>query len=206
MLYLKKIYRPIQSLFPQYTWRLKNDENTIYLTFDDGPYPGVTDEVLSILSKYNAKGTFFCIGANVEKHPELYQQIIDEGNAVGNHSYSHRSGWKMSKSSYVEDVARAKKHIDSNLYRPPYGRLKRSQASVLSEDYNIIMWDVMPGDFDASRSADQCYSSIIKNTTSGSIIVLHDNLKSKSNVLDVLPRALEYFKTQGYRFDTIPTE
>lgn len=206
MLYFNKIYRPIQSLFPQYTWRIKSDSKTIYFTFDDGPCPGVTDEILTILQEYKAKATFFCIGNNVEQYPILYQRILDESHTVGNHSYSHASGWKMKKENYLQDVAMAKKLIDSNLYRPPYGRLTRSQAQALQYNYSIVMWDVMPGDFDPNISADQCYSNIIKNTSSGSIIVLHDSEKAKKTVLEVLPKVLNYYNKQGYDFKKIPTD
>lgn len=206
MFYLKKIYRPIQSIFPKYTWRLDNADNSIYLTFDDGPCPGVTDVILTQLKAYNAKATFFCIGSNVEKYPELYQQIIDEGHAVGNHSYSHISGWKMNKADYLQDIAKAKKYIESNLFRPPYGRVRRSQGNAILDNYKIIMYDVMPGDFDNNLTPDQCYNYIIQYSSAGSIVVLHDSEKAKRTVLEILPQVLAHYTSNGYLLKSISSK
>lgn len=202
-MYLKKIYPPIQWLYPQYTWRVKTLEKKIFLTFDDGPCPDVTDPILDILDQYQVKATFFCIGREVDRYPDLYQRTIAHGHRIGNHSYSHISGYKMSAKEYVADVAKASKLIESNLYRPPYGKMKRSQSQAIAHNYKIMMWDIMPGDFDPKVSAQECYKHIISGARPGSIIVLHDNLKSKKSVLDVLPRAIEHLLETGYAFDTL---
>lgn len=175
----------------------------MYLTFDDGPIPEVTPEVLRILAEYNAKATFFCIGDNVEKHPDVYKQVLDEGHAVGNHTQNHLSGWKTEDYAYFRNTLQSAQHIDSDLFRPPYGRIKRSQATVLKQRYKIIMWDVLSGDFDPKTTQQQCLDNVINNAREGSIIVFHDSLKAQDKMLFALPRVLAHFGELGYRFDTL---
>lgn len=181
-------------------WSVPADSKVIYLTFDDGPVPEVTPEVLDILRKYDCKATFFCVGENVSKYPELYRRLLSEGHRTGNHSFNHVRGFKMNAADYVENVNKARDWIDSRLFRPPHGQLKPSQAKMLKDDYSLVMWDVITYDYDASVEADKIFKTIRKNLRPGSIVVFHDSLKARKNVLKVLPKALEFWKEQGYNF------
>ncbi len=190
----------IQSFFPQAVFRLEVSTPCIYLTFDDGPTPHVTDWVLSQLAPYDAKATFFCLGKQVEKYPDLFQAIQQQGHQIGNHSYHHFNGLKTATSTYLADVEKAKDLIDSNLFRPPYGQLKWSQYQALKQEYRMIFWEVMAGDFDEKVSKEKCLQRIYDNMNAGSILVLHDSLKCEEKVRFVLPRLLEYYTERGYRF------
>jgi len=202
-MYLVKTPRFIQRLFPNFTWQLPATEKVLHLTFDDGPIPKVTPWVLEQLKKYNAKGTFFCVGDNVRKHPQVFEQVLAGGHAVGNHTYHHLSGWSTDNSDYVQNVQQCKELVASTLFRPPYGRLTPKQAQLLQQHYRIIMWDVLSGDFDQNLSEEDCLQNVLKNAQSGSIIVFHDSLKAQQRLEYVLPRTLEHFSKAGYRFATI---
>ncbi|NUM51976.1 MAG: polysaccharide deacetylase family protein [Flavobacteriales bacterium] len=182
---LKKIYSGL-------IWEVHNNHNQVFLTFDDGPTPGITEEVLTILGKNNAKATFFCTGKNVEKNPVLYQHILQEGHAVGNHSFLHQNGWRINDADYVQDIKRCCNLIDSNLFRPPYGKITFSQIEKLKFDFKIVMWSVLSADFDDTITPQQCLKNSIDQIKSGSIIVFHDSEKAKKNMLYALPRFLEY--------------
>ncbi|MFO7657532.1 MAG: polysaccharide deacetylase family protein [Bacteroidales bacterium] len=188
---LKKIYYSL-------IWDLQNGEKDIFLTFDDGPNPEITPKVLEILSQYNAKATFFCIGRNVERYPEIYSQVTAAGHSVGNHTYSHLKGWTTSNTEYYKDIELAGKLIPSGLFRPPYGKIKRSQLKYLRQFYNIIMWDIMSSDYDGDTGKEKCLKNVLDNARPGSIIVFHDSLKAGDNMLYVLPRALESLKQSGF--------
>ena len=195
----------IKKLFPSYTWSVETNEKVLYLTFDDGPHPEITPFVLSELKKFNALATFFCVGKNVLAFPEVYKQLLDEGHVVGNHTQNHLNGWKTSNDVYMKDIAEASKHIDSNLFRPPYGRITRFQAKHLSaamkgKKARVIMWDVLSADFDKEVSIDQCLQFVIFRTSPGSIIVFHDSEKASAKLLYVLPRVLQHFTEKGFRF------
>lgn len=194
---LKRMY---YSLF----WDLKNGQKELFLTFDDGPSPGVTPAVLEILNQYDAKATFFCIGRNVERYPDIFEQMKQEGHAAGNHTYSHLKGWNTPNAEYYKDIELADKLIHSGLFRPPYGKIKRSQLKYLRHSYRIIMWDVMSNDFDPAISPEKCVENVINHVHPGSIIVFHDSEKSKERTLVALPRILEVLKEQGYLFHAIP--
>lgn len=194
---LKRIY---YSLF----WDLKNGHRQVFLTFDDGPNPEVTPAVLEILDKFEARATFFCIGRNVERYPGIYEEMLKEDHTPGNHTYSHLKGWITSNTEYYNDIELAGKYIHSGLFRPPYGKIKRSQLKFLRQFYSIIMWDVMSSDYDSSLTADRCVEIVIGNTRPGSIIVFHDSEKSKPRTLEALPKILGILKDQGYTFGTIP--
>lgn len=185
----------LMKIFPELIWRFrekeKNDNNYVYLTFDDGPTPGVTTWVLDQLRQFEAKGTFFCLGKNVEKNPDLYQKIIEEGHAVGNHTYSHLKGWQMDNAEYFSDIDLAGNFIDSNLFRPPYGKVTSSQIRFLSDHYQIVMWDVLSQDYVQSLSPDKVLSNVLENVRGGSIVVFHDSVKAEPNLTYVLPRVLE---------------
>lgn len=180
-------------------WDLPNDEGKVYLTFDDGPTPGVTDKILDLLKDHGAKATFFCIGENVRSHPELFQRILNEGHAVGNHTMNHCNGWKSSITEYLDEVRRCQLFTGTNLFRPPYGRIKRRQVKALAPNYKIIMWSIISGDYDSSVSPEKCYSVVEKNLKPGSIAVFHDSVKANQNVLYALPKTLALLDLNGWR-------
>lgn len=190
--WLRKLYHP------DVTWKIPTDRKEIFLTFDDGPHPTITPFVLKCLKQYNAKATFFCIGKNVQQYPDVYQQIIDEGHAVGNHTHNHLNGWKTGDIIYLKNVVLAREIIDSRLFRPPYGRIARSQVKELSPVFKIIMWDVLSGDFDTTLSPQACFDNVANNTSAGSIVVFHDSEKAFPRLEYALPRSLAFFKENGY--------
>jgi peptidoglycan/xylan/chitin deacetylase (PgdA/CDA1 family) len=203
-LYSIKTPSIVQKLFSSYTWRFSSVPKSLYLTFDDGPTPEVTDFVLAQLKNYDAKATFFCIGKNVKSHHEIYEKILKEGHSVGNHTFNHVNGFKVTTSEYLQNVEHAAAHIHSNLFRPPYGKLRNSQGrSLLKEGYKIIMWDVLSGDWDKSITPDRSLRYILENTRNGSIIVMHDSLKAKEKIYYSLPRVLAYFTERGFEFKAI---
>lgn len=208
--YFIKIPWMVKRIFSSYVWSLPSEENIVYLTFDDGPHPIITPWVLDQLKEFDAKATFFCIGNNVEKYPDVYQKILDEEHAIGNHTYHHLNGWKTDDNKYIDDVVAAAQHIKSNLFRPPYGRIRNSQAkripaAMRREDVSIIMWDVLSADFDASFSPEQCLNNVIENVSAGSIIVFHDSEKAFNNLRYALPKTLESLKEAGFNFRKIET-
>ncbi len=193
----------IKKIYFSLIWDLYSSEKDLYLTFDDGPVPGITLEVLDILETYNAKATFFCIGRNVERYPEIFNQILKRGHAVGNHTYSHLKGWQTRNYEYYSDIKLAGSFIKSNLFRPPYGKIKRTQLKHLRHLYNIIMWDVMSFDFSKSVSKEKCLSIVINNIRKGSIIVFHDSVKAREKVLYALPQVIKVMQDKGYTFRSI---
>jgi len=205
MFYLVRTPWWLKKIYSECTWQMNTDEKLIYLTFDDGPHPVATPFVLEQLKAYNAKATFFCIGKNVAEYPFIYEQIIDDGHAVGNHTYNHLNGWKTKDADYIGNVAAAKKIIDSNLFRPPYGRATKFQLSLLKNNYGLIpiMWSVLSGDFDIHLSKEKCSDYVIKKTKSGDIIVFHDSEKALERMHYALPKTLAYFSEKGYRFEAI---
>ena len=202
--YLTKTPWIVQKVFSNYTWCYSSEEKTIYLTFDDGPTPEVTDFVLDELKKFNAKATFFCVGENVKRHHQLYERILEEGHAVGNHTFNHLNGFRTKNKQYFENIEHATTHIHSNLFRPPYGKIKKSQGRKLLKDgYQMIMWSVLSGDFDTSVSPEKCYLNVVRYASEGSIVVMHDSKKAKEKIYDSLPKILNYFSKRGYRFNRI---
>ncbi len=184
-------------------WTIPGNNKSLYLTFDDGPTPGVTNVVLDILKKYKAKATFFCLGQNVIKYPQLFDRIISEGHTVGSHGFSHLNGWKTPMKKYVHNVSQCRQIFSTNLFRPPYGKIGFKQLRILSMDYRIIMWNVMSCDYDSGISADKCAKNVIKKAKKGSIIVFHDSLKASTNCLNSLPVVLQHFAKKGFTFDNI---
>lgn len=187
---------------PDLIWEIE-DEEGIFLTFDDGPTPGVTEWVLSVLDKYNAKATFFVLGKNVEMYPDLYQKILDAGHKVGNHTYSHQKGWKMSLERYTEDVDFANDLVHSELFRPPYAQIKPSQARFLGQRYKLVMWDVVSRDYNRHLSPKTCLKNVIKYLDPGTIIVFHDSEKAFRNMRYALPRTLEAIREKGLQCKAI---
>lgn len=195
----------LKRIFPKRIWHINTVEKNIYLTFDDGPHPIATPFVLDILKEHHAKATFFCIGKNVIEFPEIYKRIIDEGHSVGNHTQHHLNGWKTDTETYLADIAEAGKYIDSNLFRPPYGRMRSNQAKQIpkflgNKQSKIVMWDVLSGDFDKSISKENCLKNVINKAKAGSIIVFHDSEKAFSNLQYALPQVLREFSSQKFVF------
>ncbi|MBP3355845.1 MAG: polysaccharide deacetylase family protein [Rikenellaceae bacterium] len=188
----------LRRLMPDLVWELE-DKGCVYLTFDDGPTPGITEWILAQLARYDARATFFCLGKNVEMYPDLYRRIVEAGHKVGNHTYSHQKGWRMSLERYVEDVDFANQFIHSDLFRPPYARIKPSQARVLSQRYHLIMWDVLSRDYNRNLSPRACLRNVTRHVEGGSIVVFHDSLKSYKNMRYALPRTLEFLREKGLR-------
>lgn len=203
----------IKRFWPEFEWHVPiAPPKTLYLTFDDGPIPYVTDFVLETLQKHDAKATFFCVGDNVEKHPAILERILAQGHQVGNHTFNHLNGWNTPDELYLENIERCKEVLNQYqaasdklkpLFRPPYGRLSATQAKVLRPFYRLIMWDVLTADFDNTLSEQKCLRRAIQYTESGSIVVFHDSLKAERNLRYVLPRYLAYFRRAGYQFATL---
>ncbi len=192
-----------QIIYPSLLWKIKSKEQDIFITFDDGPDPSTTPEILNLLAQYDAKATFFCTGKRAAKYRELLHEIQQAGHTLGNHTYNHLNGWKTSDSEYIEDVKKCLLYINSRLFRPPYGKIRFSQIRKLCNDYSIVLWTVLPGDFDPQVSADQCLKNAINYTKRGNIIVFHDNPKYFEKLMKVLPKFLEHFSNQGFRFKNI---
>jgi peptidoglycan/xylan/chitin deacetylase (PgdA/CDA1 family) len=201
-------------MFPNYVWDIATDEQIIYLTFDDGPTPEITEWTLKTLEAYNAKATFFCIGNNIEKHPEIFDQILKNGHSIGNHTHNHIKGWKTSTDDYVANVVKAQEVINSEinnqqskinkLFRPPYGQLKNKQGKALRKlGYNIIMWDVIAFDWEADISSEKCLNNVLTKTENGSIVVFHDSVKASKHLKYTLPKVLQYFSKKGFVFKAI---
>ena len=203
-MYLIKTPFWLRAIYPQCIWNIPSKEKVIYLSFDDGPHPEITPFVLEELKKYNAKATFFCIGNNVLKHPNIYEAILQEGHRVGNHTYDHLNGWNTDKEIYLENIKAAANLIDSNLFRPPYGRITKKQIRVVAPSYKIIMWEVLSGDFDLKINGLTCANNVIKNARAGSIVVFHYSQKAWDRLSVALPKILAYFSSKGYRFEVIP--
>lgn len=208
--YLVKTPNFIKSFFKDLIWSFTISKKKLYLTFDDGPTPEITLFILEQLKKYNAKATFFCVGENIEKHPTIFNQIVDEGHAVGNHTKNHLNGWKTGTLKYVENIEKTQKTIENQyfsntkLFRPPYGKIKFSQIKKLREiGYKIIMWDILSGDFDVDISNEQVLNNILKNTVNGSIIVMHDHQKAKDKLQYSLPIILKHYTSLGFSFEKI---
>jgi peptidoglycan-N-acetylglucosamine deacetylase len=199
-------------LFPDLVWKFPTQEKIIFLTFDDGPVPGPTEFVLATLKKFDVRATFFCIGDNVRKHPNVFAQVVAAGHSIGNHTFNHLKGWNYSTKDYLNNVDLCRDQFFSNqyipsgnkkLFRPPYGRITRKQIRSLKDDYKIIMWDVLTQDYSQSLSPERCLSGSLKATRPGSIIVFHDSLKAERNLTYSLPRYMEHFSKQGFVFSAL---
>lgn len=217
-MYLIKTPFLLKKLYPAYLlWHKSRNHKVIFLTFDDGPIPIVTPWVLKTLKNFNAKATFFCIGDNITKHPEIFNQLKIDGHAIGNHTYNHLKGWITDDKAYFENWEKCQELTQTNLFRPPYGRIKKSQIKLLDgaqpeirgpkptkSQISIVMWDVLSGDFDTKLPPEKCLKNVLKHTENGSIVVFHDSLKAFERLEYTLPKALDYWTKQGYIFKTLP--
>jgi len=204
-MYIVKTPLFAQWLFKKLVWRIANTKK-VFLTFDDGPIPEATPWVLDLLKENNIKSTFFCVGENVVKYPDIYQRILDEGHAIGNHTHNHLNAWKIGQSEYLSNVEKASEVIDSKLFRPPYGKLSRGLFKKLKEDYDVIMWDVLSGDFDSNISAEKCLTNVTKHSKEGSIIVFHDSIKAIEKLKYVLPKVISYFQERNISMERLEYE
>ncbi|MGC1632081.1 MAG: polysaccharide deacetylase family protein [Gelidibacter sp.] len=214
----------IKGIFPKYVWNMPDDQKVIYLTFDDGPTPEITQWTLDLLKSYNAEATFFCIGNNIQKHPQIFKDILKDGHVVGNHTFHHLKGWKTDTDAYIEDVLKTQEVMsaefrvqsengvkyssfithNSKLFRPPYGKIKSSQGKqLLKLGYKIIMWDVLAFDWKNGLSEEQCATNVISKAGPGSIVVFHDSLKASTRMKYALAKTLEHFSKEGYQFKTL---
>lgn len=207
-MYLVKTPWLLKKLYPQLIWDSDKRDRTIYLTFDDGPIPIVTPFVLNILERYKAKATFFCIGENATKHTDIFAKVKMAGHAIGNHTFNHLKGWDTADDVYVQNFVKANELLHTSLFRPPYGRIKRSQIKLLKQqqpNLKIVMWDVLSGDFDTTLTPEKCLQNVLNHTQPGSIVVFHDSLKAFERLEYVLPRAMEVWSKAGYTFSPLTT-
>lgn len=195
--------RLLRPFWGKVIWRKDPSSKVVYITFDDGPVPEVTIPVLNILAEYGIKATFFCVGDNVKKYPDTYAQMLCQGHAVGNHTFHHLKGYSVTNNEYFENIKLASKYIQSNLFRPPHGHIRFSQIKEIQKNFQIIMWDLITHDYNSSLSPNTILKTIKKYTKNGSIVVFHDSLKAKNNVLQVLPQAIAYWKSEGYEFGVL---
>jgi peptidoglycan/xylan/chitin deacetylase (PgdA/CDA1 family) len=200
---IARIPRLLSKTFRSLTWELPAGEKSVYLTFDDGPTPEVTEWVLDTLDEYQALATFFCLGNNVEAFPEIYAKILSRGHAVGSHSYSHKKGFRTSVKRYVEDVEKTAGLIHSDLFRPPYGRIRPAQVRALKKKYRIIMWSVLSVDYNTGLAEEQVVRNVVENVRPGSGIVFHDSVKASKNLYAALPEVLEFLRREGYQAHVI---
>lgn len=200
------VYLPtfLRWIYPGAIWNIKSDSKEIYLTFDDGPTPVVTEKILDLLDDYQAKATFFCIGKNIEQHPLLFNLIKAKGHHIGSHTYSHLNGWKSNSTDYLYDYQKGRELAGSNLFRPPYGRILLNPLQTIQKQDKVIMWDILSKDYDATLPPEKILRNVLRNIKPGSIIVFHDSEKAKNNVLTVLPQLLQHLKQEGYTMDAIP--
>lgn len=205
-MYLVKSPLLLKWYYPSLLWNKSRKDKVIYLTFDDGPIPNVTDFVLKTLKAFNAKATFFCIGDNISKYPEVFERVKNDGHAIGNHTFNHLKGWITDDETYVNNFLKCQELTQTNLFRPPYGRIKKSQIAKLKSQISnlqIVMWDTLSGDFDINLAPEKCYKNVIKHTRNGSIIVFHDSLKAFDRLEYTLPRVLKYFADKGFVFSSL---
>ena len=191
-------------LFPKIVWNFAENEQKVFLTFDDGPSTSVTDSILTILEQENVRATFFCIGKNVKKNPELADKILKKGHSIGNHSMTHVNGWRTRNNSYLSNINEASEFINSNLFRPPFGRFNIYSLYQILKKYKLVMWDVLSGDFDEKIEEKAVINNVINNVANGSIIVFHDNNKSKEKTLSALIKTIKKLKEKGFSFEAIP--
>jgi peptidoglycan/xylan/chitin deacetylase (PgdA/CDA1 family) len=201
--YLVKTPEILKPLAGDLLWNESREERVVYLTFDDGPTESITLEIIDILKEYGALATFFCIGGNVIRFPKAYQALLDAGHKTANHTWNHMNGWEFSDYSYFKNVLECGSVVDSNLFRPPYGRITRNQVKSLKSRFKIVMWDVLSADWRSDVSPEKCLSNVVDNASPGSIVVFHDSDKAYKNMIYALPRSLKRLKEEGYTFSAL---
>lgn len=194
----------LRWIYPNAIWNLPSERKVVYLTFDDGPTPVVTEKILNLLEDNQAKATFFCIGKNIEQHPELFKLVKVKGHHIGSHTYSHINGWESNSTDYITDYQKGRELAGSNLFRPPYGRILLNPLQTIQKQDKVIMWDILSKDYDASLTPETVLNNVLINIKPGAIIVFHDSEKAKKNVIAVLPQLLQHLKQQGYATEAIP--
>lgn len=204
MKYLVKTPAPVRKVFPRYLWKVDTREKVMYLTFDDGPTPVVTEEVLDILKEHKAKATFFCVGHRIASYPDIIARMKAEGHLIGNHTMNHKNGKKTSNEEYLEDVDACSALIETEFFRPPYGMIRSAQSTEVLKTMQIVMWDVLCGDFDPGLTPENCIRNVLKNAGEGSIVVFHDSEKAYNRMMPALRSTLREFGDQGYRFQVLP--
>lgn len=192
-----------RKLFRKFIWKLDVADPIVYLTFDDGPTPGVTDRVLELLGEYNARATFFCVGEQIQKHPDLYQRLLKERHTVGNHTMTHVDARKIEPNQYIREFEECNDLMSTNLFRPPYGKITKAVYNQILKTHKVIMWDVLSGDFDPKVDADKCVSNVVENVEKGSIVVFHDSNKAASTMLPALKETLRFLRDNGYQMEAI---
>lgn len=203
----------MRALYPDFIWRIPTQKKEIFLTFDDGPIPEITEFVLDELEKYHAKATFFCIGGNIEKYPHIFQMVVNKQHTIGNHTFNHLRGWETEDNTYIDNFIQCEKEILNQFpnskssipkfFRPPFGRIKRSQARQILKTHEVVMWDVLTGDYDQNLSKERVLSKALQHTERGSIVLFHDSIKASKNMMYALPTVLEHFSERGYIFKSL---
>ena len=199
-MFIEQPSKMLRALYPEAIWRMNPDEKAVYLTFDDGPIPGITSWVLDMLDKYGIKATFFMVGDNVRKYPAEYQMVVDRGHRIGNHTFNHIRGFEFASEDYLDNAGKANDVLKTDLFRPPHGHLRRAQYRALKQHYKIIMWDVVTRDYSKRLNGKQVFRKVKKYVRNGSIITFHDSVKSEKNLKYALPRSIEWLLEQGYEF------
>lgn len=202
-MYLIKTPNFVKPFGKSFIWKIDTNQKALFLTFDDGPIPVVTPWVLDTLDQFDAKATFFCVGENAARHSDILQEIIERGHLVGNHTQNHLNGWKTNQFTYCKNIVQAKEYIQSNLFRPPYGKITPAQTQSIKTKFHIVMWDVLSGDFDREITPQKCYENVINNTEEGSVIVFHDSIKAWPNLEYTLPKVLCYYSEKGFEFKAL---
>ncbi|MCF8429359.1 MAG: polysaccharide deacetylase family protein [Bacteroidia bacterium] len=193
----------LRWIFPNYTWKVKTTKKVVYFTFDDGPHPEITLWVLEQLAVYNAKATFFMVGENIVKHPEIFEQVKQKGHQIGNHTFNHLKGWKTNNDVYFQNMERCQQLTNTHLFRPPYGRIKKSQAEQILQTHQIIMWNRLSRDYEANLNISESLKAMQLLPANGHIFVFHDSEKAFKNLQIILPQLLEFYKNEGYDFERL---
>ncbi len=194
----------ITKLFPSLLWKIPNNDNVVYLTFDDGPVPEATPWVLNLLDKYKIKASFFCVGDNVRKYPQIYEEVLRQGHSVGNHTFNHLNAFSTKPKEYFNNIEKASSYINSNLFRPPRGFIKKSHYKLVKHKYKTVMWTVLSVDYDKNVTVEKCVNNVVNNVKSGSIIVFHDSVKAWKNMHQALPTVIENLLQRGFQFEVLP--
>jgi peptidoglycan-N-acetylglucosamine deacetylase len=200
---IEQIPSLLRGVYLGVTWRKSQHEKVIYLTFDDGPIPEVTPWVLDILDQYQIKATFFCVGENVMRYPEIYEDIIKRGHRTGNHTFNHKRGFFTDTRDYLDNVEKASQYINSDLFRPPHGEMRRAQLKFLRKNFKVIQWDVITRDYNQNLSEDKAFKIVKRYARNGSIIVFHDSLKAKKNMCYSMPKSIDFLLQKGYTFGVL---